>query len=148
MEQILLQEHYFEKIKIEAMELTEFHDKNGDMIRNAYRKDQQILDIKNALDKGIKEMKGVALGLCKWKDKHLWYEGKMWIQEDEGLRTTIISRCQDNPLAGHGGIAKTTELITRQYYWPKMHETIKRYIKNCETCQRSKAVRHAPYGLL
>ena len=29
-----------------------------------------------------------------------------------------------------------------------MRETIKRYIKNCETCQRIKVVRHAPYGLL
>ena len=113
MEQILLPEHYLEKIKIEAMALTELHDENEDMIRNAYGIDQQILNIKNALDKRIKEMKGVALGLCEWKDEHLWYEGKIWIPEDEGLRTTIISRCHDNPLAGHGGIAKTTELITR-----------------------------------
>ena len=29
-----------------------------------------------------------------------------------------------------------------------MRETIKRYVKNCGTCQRSKAVRHATYGLL
>ena len=93
-------------------------------------------------------MKGIALGLCEWKDEHLRYEGKIWIPEDEGLRTTIIARCHDNSLAGHGGIAKTTELITRQYYWPKMRKTIKRYIKNCDTCQRSKAIRHAPYGLL
>ena len=118
------------------------------MIRNAYRKDQQILNIKNALDKRTKEMKEVALGLCEWKDEHLWYEGKIWIPKDKGLRTTIISRCHDNPLAGHGGIAKTTELITRQYYWPNMLETIKRYIENCDKCQRSKAVRQAPYGLL
>ena len=125
MEHILLPEHYFEKIKIEAIELTEFPDENGDIIRNAYGKDQQILDIKDALDKKIKEMKGVTLGLCEWKDEHLWYEGKIWIPEDKGLRTTIISRCHDNPLAGHGGTAKTTELITRQYYWPMMRETIK-----------------------
>ena len=91
MEQILLLEHYFENIKIEAIELTEFHDENGDMIRNVYGKDQQILNIKNVLEKGIKEMKQVALGLCEWKDEHLWYEGKIWIPEDEGLRTTIIS---------------------------------------------------------
>ena len=91
MEQILLPEHYFEKIKIKAIELTKFHDENGDMIREAYGKDQQISDIKNALNKGIKEMKGVALGLCEWKDGHLWYEGKIWIPENEGLRTTIIS---------------------------------------------------------
>ena len=91
MKQILLPEHYFEKIKIEAMELTKFQDKNRDMIRNAYRKDQQILNIKNALDKGIKEMNGVALGLFEWKDEHWWYEGKIWIPGDEGLRTTNIS---------------------------------------------------------
>ena len=76
-------------------------------------------------------MKGVALGLCEWRDEHLWYEEKIWVPENEGLRTTIISRCHDNPLAGHGGTAKTTELITRQYYWPMMRETIKQYIKNC-----------------
>ena len=93
-------------------------------------------------------MEEIALGLCQWKDGHLWYEKKICIPEDEGLRTTIISQCHDNSLAGHGGIAKITELVSGQDYWPKMRETIKRYVKNCDTCQRSKAVRHAPYGLL
>ena len=50
MKQILWPEHYFEKIKIKAIELTKFPDKNGDMIRNAYQKDQQILNIRNVLD--------------------------------------------------------------------------------------------------
>ena len=93
------------------MELTKFHDKNEDMIRNASRKEQEILQIKDALDKGIKEMKEVALGLCEWRDKHLWYERKIWVPENEGLRTTIISRCHDNPLAGHGGIAMYQEKV-------------------------------------
>ena len=84
--------------------------------------------------------------VCSSDLEHLWYEGKIWVPEDEGLRTTIISRCHDDPLAGHGGIAKTTVLVTTQYYWPMMRKTIKRYIKNCDMCQRSKAVRHAPYG--
>ena len=46
------------------MELIELHDKDGDMIRNASQKDQKILQIKDALDKKVKEMQGVALGLC------------------------------------------------------------------------------------
>ena len=29
-----------------------------------------------------------------------------------------------------------------------MRETIKRYVKNCHMCQRSKVVQHAPYGML
>ena len=86
--------------------------------------------------------------MCQWKDEHLSYGEKIWIPEDEGVRTTIISQCLDSSLAGHGGTAKTTELVSWQYYWPKMRETIKRYVKNSETCQQSKAVWHALYGLL
>ena len=148
MEQILLRQDYFEDTKIESIELFSMHNKNEDQIRKAYQKDTELQKIQNALEAGEKEMKGIALGLCQWKDGHLWYREKIWIPEDEGLRTTIISQCHDNSLAGHGGTAKTTELVSRQYYWPKMRETIKRYVKNCDTCQRSKAVRHAPYGLL
>ena len=148
MEQVLLPQHYFEDTKIETMELSSWQNKNEDEIKQTYRKDTQIEKIKNALERGEKEMTEVALGLCQWKDEHLWYEGKIWIPEDESLRTTLISQCHDNALAGHGGTAKTTELVSRQYYWPKMRETIKRYVKNCDTYQRSKAVRHAPYGLL
>ena len=107
----------------------------------------QIQKIRKAVERGIKQMKGVALGLCQWKDEHLWYGGRIWIPDDEGLRTTLISQCHENSLVGHGGTAITTELVRRQYYRPKMRETIKRYVKNWDTCQRSKAVRHAPYGL-
>ena len=68
--------------------------------------------IRNAQEKGEKEMKGIALGMCQWKDGHLWYGEKIWIPEDEGLRTTIISEYHDNSLAGHGGTVKTTELVS------------------------------------
>ena len=129
MEQILLPEHYFENIKIEAVKLIKLHNKDSDMIRNTSRKDQKIININDALNKGIKEIKGIALGLCEWREEHLWYQGKIWVPEDEGLQTTIISQCHDHPLAGYSGTAKTTELITRQYYWPRMRETIKQYMK-------------------
>jgi len=29
-----------------------------------------------------------------------------------------------------------------------MRDTIKQYVKNCDLCQRTKVVRHAPYGLM
>ena len=148
MEQILLPQHYFEDTKIKYIELFSLHNQNEDQIRKAYPKDPELQKNQNDLEKGEKEMKGIALGLCQWKDGHLWYREKIWIPKDEGFRTTIISQCHENSLARHGGTAKTTELVSRQYYWPKMRETIKRYVKNCDTCQRCKTVRHAPYGLL
>ena len=64
------------------------------------------------LEKGVKKMKGVVLVLCQWKDEHPWYQRRIWIPNDEGLRTSLIRKCHDNPLAGNGGTAKTTELVS------------------------------------
>jgi len=82
-------------------------------------------------------MKGIALGLCQWKDSLLWYQGKIWIPKDEGIQTTLIAKHHEPPQAEHGGTAKTTEIISRRYYWPKIREDIKRFIKNCETHQQN-----------
>ena len=85
MEQILLPEHYFEKIRIEAMELIKLHDKDGDMIRIASRKDQKILQIKDAWTQKSK----------KWKESPSDYaNGEMntrGIKERFGFRKTKAS---------------------------------------------------------
>ena len=73
MEPILLPQHYFEDTKMEVIELSSWHNKNEEDIKQTYQKDKQIQKIRKALELGEKEMKGVALGLCQWKDEHLWY---------------------------------------------------------------------------
>jgi len=137
-----------EEIKLDMLETTKFKDKDEGEIQKASNVDKEIQDVNRNLDEGRKEMKGIALGLCQWKDGLLWYQGKIWIPNEEGIRTTLITKHHEPPQAGHGGMAKTTELISRRYDWPKIREDIKRFVKNCHTCQRTKVVRHAPYGLL
>jgi len=122
-----------EKIKLEVLETTEFQDKDEGEIQKVSNVDNEIQAIKRNLDEGKKEMKGVALGLCQWKDGLLWYQGKIWIPNDEGIRSALIAKHHEPPHTGHGGTAKTTELINRRYYWPKIREDIKRFIKHCET---------------
>jgi len=73
----------------------------------------------------MQEMTGVALGLCQWKDNLLWYQGKMWTPNEDKLRVEVIKQHHDNPTIGHGGTAKTTQLIQRKYYWPHMSDLIK-----------------------
>jgi len=67
-------------------------------------------------------MKGVALGICQWKDGLLWYQGKIWTPNEDKLRVELIKQHHDILTTGHGGIAKTTELIQRKYYWPPMRD--------------------------
>jgi transposase InsO family protein len=64
------------------------------------------------------------------------------------LRNEVIRRHHDMPTHGHTGVEKTMEQITRNFYFPNMMRKVRNYIKDCDTCQRNKPARHAPYGEL
>jgi len=71
-----------EEIKLDVLEATELQDKDKGEIPKASNVDNEIQDLKRNLDEERKEMKGIALGLCQWKDGLLWYQGKIWIPKD------------------------------------------------------------------
>ena len=62
------------------------------------------------------------------------------------IRTELISRHHDDPLAGRFGINKTKDLIDQKYYWSSLQKEIKAYVKGCDVCLGLKAVRQKPYG--
>src|SRR5213083_1323516 len=54
----------------------------------------------------------------------------------------------DDPYAGYFGATRMMVLIRRKYFWPGLNKDVREYVKNCDVCQRMKAPRHHPYGLL
>ena len=74
----------------------------------------------------------------------LHHQGLSYVPEI--IRTELISRHHNNPLADHFGIEKTRELIARKYYWPTLRRDVEDYVKGCDVCLASKTVRHKPYG--
>ncbi len=42
----------------------------------------------------------------------------------------------------------TQELIARKYYWPMLRQDVEAYVKGCNVCLASKAIRHKLYGAL
>ena len=58
----------------------------------------------------------------------------------------VIRDYHDNLAQGHPGVAKTIELLRRNYSAPKLKKYVKGYIKECIMCQRNKATRHKKYG--
>ncbi len=81
-----------------------------------------------------------------WEDieQVLHYQGLPYLPKV--IRSELISRHHDNPLAGHFGIEKTCDLIAIKYYWLILRRDVEAYIKGCDVCLASKAVRHKPYG--
>ena len=82
----------------------------------------------------------------RWEDikKMLQYGGLSYILEIIWLE--LISQHHDNFLIGYFRIDKTQELIARKYYWPTLRWDVEAYIKSCDICLNSKAVRHKLYG--
>jgi len=65
-------------------------------------------------------------------------EEKVYVPKDGELRAEIIWLHHDIPVAGHGGRWKTTELVTRNYWWPGVIRDIGRYVEGYDMCQKMK----------
>ena len=73
---------------------------------------------------------------------------KIYIPNTSDLWLWILQYKHDHPISGHFRQNWTMELVWRKYIWPKLHDSIKSYVKSCTTCMHSKSQRHHPFGLL
>jgi len=76
----------------------------------------------------------------------LTYEGRIYVPKDDLLRNKVISHFHDNPESGHFAALKTAELASREFFWPAVDATVRKYIAGCELCHRIKAPRHAHHS--
>ena len=65
----------------------------------------------------------------------IFFQKKLRIPLVQELRKEILESEHDHRTAGHFGKRKTLELVTRNFYWPNMDETINEYVKTCDACQ-------------
>ena len=70
------------------------------------------------------------------------------VPNNDTLRLKIMQELHDTPAAGHFGFEKTYNLLSREFYWPKMIKNIKDFVASCEICQRFKSGNKLPAGLL
>lgn len=82
------------------------------------------------------------------KDGLLFHQDKLYIPEDEPLRTQILQQAHDSTMAGHPGRDKTLSNLKRYFFWPGMATATEKYIRSCDICQRTKIPRRQPYGKL
>ena len=86
-------------------------------------------------------------GLWHLKDDILCRNNRWYIPPGL-LRNELLKRNHDDPSAEHFGTLRTTELLQRKYYWPRMVPDVKHYVDTCTRCHQVKAVRHRPFGEL
>jgi len=114
-------------------------------IKKAQEGDERVV-------KAVEELKRAGVKMLrneKWEieDGIVLKEGRIYVPEEE-LRGEVIRLHHDTPVGGHGGRWKTTELVTRNYWWPGVTKEVGRYVDGCDACQRYKNRSEAPAGKL
>ena len=120
----------------------------ADLMEQGYEADPFPAKVLRMLDEGQRHCRQISLAECSKIDNRLAYRGRLYVPDHDPLRLHLIKLHHDTPAAGHPGRSKTLELLKRTYHWPRMHQDVDRYVRNCHTCQRSRTSRHAPYGIL
>src|SRR5436190_16833578 len=78
----------------------------------------------------------------------IYKDNRLYVPGYPDIRKTIIQEIHQGFGGGHFGLKKTLEKVARNYYWEKMAATIDKFIKSCDTCQRTKSSTQKPFGLL
>lgn len=54
-----------------------------------------------------------------------------------GRRQQVLEMGHAIPFSGHMGAGATQQRIGAHYFWPGIHEEVKRYVRSCPQCQKS-----------
>ena len=72
----------------------------------------------------------------------------MFVFENSATRKKLICKNHDNSLIEHFDAKKTLKLFQKKYYWLACEKQIKKYVRFCNICQRTKISRHKLYEKL
>jgi len=70
-------------------------------------------------------------------------QGRISVRAVDSLRGKVTSLFHVNPESGQFGAPNTTQLVSRDFYWPVMDSRVRKYVSGCEVCHRIKVPWHA-----
>ena len=86
---------------------------------------------------------GILYRYCSGEDSE---NGQLVIPNK--LRSDILYKHHNDPIAGHYGIDKTISRITPNFYWSGLRADVTKYVKSCDECKKYKPSNLKPVGLL
>jgi len=107
-----------------------------DRIRRSKAVDDKIVKV-------VEKMKRANVKVLRnkeWREEDglMLKDGKVYMPKDEELRAEVIRLHHDTLVGGHRGQWKTVELVTRNFWWPRVTTEVNKYMEGCDLCQRNK----------
>ena len=118
------------------------------LLSKAYEADPFPSEIIASLLNGQCTCNKISLNRCEIQDQCWYYCESLFVPDYPEIRLYLLQQHHDVLNAGHCCLAKTFELLAREYIWFGMRKDVRRYIRNCHTCQRSRTPRRRRSGIL
>ncbi|TYK15071.1 Ty3/gypsy retrotransposon protein [Cucumis melo var. makuwa] len=78
----------------------------------------------------------------------LMYKGRVVLSKSSSIIPSLLHTFHDSILGGHSGFLRTYKRMSGELFWKGMKEDIKKYVEQCEICQRNKSEATKPAGVL
>jgi hypothetical protein len=111
-------------------------------IQRGQLEDAKIQEIKEQ----IKEDK--ALEFSVDEQGILWYKKHLCVSKVKEIRELILREAHDSAYSIHPGSSKMYHDLKSRYWWYRIKRVVAEYVALCDNCQRVKAERQRPAGLL
>jgi hypothetical protein len=70
------------------------------------------------------------------------------VGQNFALQTKLVATLHDNAVGGHSGVHATYHRLKKLFFRKGMKTDVEDFVKQCQTCQRSKGERVHPTELL
>jgi hypothetical protein len=119
------------------------------LLDDGYKSDKWWHKIETEMTKpeGIPHSKDVALSECEIRNGRLYFRDRIYVPDNE-LRLLLIQTAHDSVEGGHPGKNKLYELLSRDYWWPRLSYETNRFATNCHSCFRNHTSRLRYQGTL
>ena len=97
-----------------------------DRIVSAYTQDNLVHQLKN--------LETLKYPWSWSREGLLLHDGLVYVPDNLELRIQLVREHHDAALAGHPGVDKTVELLSRNYFVPHVYRFVKEYVSSCEVC--------------
>ena len=92
---------------------------------------------KCSIDKGFEDF---------YLHKGFLFKGNKICIPESSLRSLLLQESHGGGLMGHFGREKTYDMLSNNFYWPRMYRDVERHVRRCTTCLQAKSTTN-PYGL-
>nr|GEU89435.1 hypothetical protein [Tanacetum cinerariifolium] len=73
-----------------------------------------------------------------WTNAELRRKGNLVVGNDDQLKQSLVTYFHSNPVGGHSGIQVTVKKLGIVLYWRGMKKLVKKFVAECDVCQRNK----------